>query len=112
MGQLRESYTAVLLRADKLVDGSTTELYEVGWASEATLFVKFAENPADCEFAVQMSPDGQSWKDEGTVLKLSGQDHLNFSKITHFGNWLRIITRIPVEVTSSSRVTMTLHLKA
>lgn len=112
MGQLRESYTAVLLRADRIEDGSTTEPYEAGWASEATLFVKFAENPVDCEFAVQISPDGQCWKDEGTVLKLLGQDQLNFCKITHFGNWLRIVTRVPAEGPSSSRVTVTLHLKA
>ena len=73
MPQLRESVTAVLMRADAVTDGQTTEPYEAGWASEAIVFAHTVEGEAAGELRVQISADGMVWIDEGTHLDLPAQ---------------------------------------
>ena len=90
---LRQSYTAVVERAERLRDQFSTEPYEAGWASEAVIFIKVIETmdpSAEIRAGVQISPDGVDWVDEGTTFSVIRQEGLYFVKVAHFGNWLRV----------------------
>jgi len=109
MPQLRESYTAVLLRAERVADAMVTEPYEAGWANEAIAFATAVDGSTPVVFSVQISPDGMHWLDEGASLDLAGDATVAFARIGHFGNWLRLRAEVPEG--ESRRVTVTLHLK-
>ncbi len=110
MPELRESVTAVLMRAETVADGQSTEPYEAGWAGEAVVFAQTVEGEAVGELKVQVSADGMVWVDEGTRLPVPAQGAGTFARITHFGNWLRFLVALPDGKTG--RLTITLHLKA
>lgn len=94
---LRESYTAVIERSAELSQHFATEPYECGWASEAIFFVRTLEVEGDVAgtiLQIQISPDGIRWCNEGTNFTLT-DDEVNFCKVKHFGNWLRITGTLP-----------------
>ena len=94
---VRQSYTAVIER-NRFIEGEwATEPYECGWASEAIFFVRKLEASGPVEgmqLRVQISPDGMRWCDEGTTLILTDAE-VDFGKVRHFGNWLRLAGKLP-----------------
>ena len=110
MPELRESVTAVLLRADTVGDGATTEPYEAGWASEAIVFVHTVDGESGGAIEAALSADGMQWIDEGSRIELPGVGGAAFARLAHFGNWLRF--RVRMRAGASARLTVTLHLKA
>jgi hypothetical protein len=94
---MRETYTAVIERAQPVKSSFESEPYETGWADEVTVFVKVREGlPADKTLAarVQISPDGIDWLDMGVQLPpITGQG-MSFVTVTGFGNWMRIAGEI------------------
>lgn len=109
MPALRESTTAVLVRAETIAEGHTTEPYEAAWANQAVVFVHSLDDGDGGTLAVQISPDGMNWVDDGTEIALPGKDKVAFGRISHFGNWLRFAARLPDG--SQRRLTVTLQLK-
>lgn len=108
---LKQSYTAVIERNRVFSGRLESEPYECGWAGEAIFFVRklaISGDVHDVPLQVQISPDGMRWADEGTTLTLS-QNEIDFCKVTHFGNWLRLTGDLPpgLELT----LIITLHLK-
>ncbi|MBM3801078.1 MAG: hypothetical protein FJW26_02075 [Acidimicrobiia bacterium] len=90
---LRRSFTAVLEKNAAFSEDFETEPYEVGWATEARFFVRVLNLSGDQTlFAgkVQISPDGISWCDEGTVMPQISQPGLYSCRVREFGNWLRL----------------------
>jgi hypothetical protein len=108
---IRQSYTAIVER-DRLFQGEfATEPYECGWASEAIFYIRKLESTGEVAgtlVRVQISPDGMRWCDEGTVATLSDGE-VDFVKVRHFGNWLRIVGVLPEG--TSARVIVALSLK-
>ena len=88
----RQVYTAVVERNVTWEGAYTTEPYEAGWAAEALIFIRVLKSGASGHSAaVQVSPDGIHWLDEGTRIRLPKQpDGLTMARVTHFGNWLRL----------------------
>ncbi|MBI4587297.1 MAG: hypothetical protein HY725_00540 [Candidatus Rokubacteria bacterium] len=94
---MRQSYTAVVERANPLSGEFATEPYETGWAREAVIFVKVREEPGDnveLRARVQISPDGIDWVDEGTTFPAIRRRGVYFVKVSNFGNWLRLAGRV------------------
>ncbi len=112
--KLRESHTAILSLGEDWNGKVATEPYEAAWASEALFFlrslgVEGAVNGARA--AVQISPDGVHWVDEGTTLALPGQaGELTFCRVLHFGTYLRLRAELPAGAVC--RLVATLSLKA
>jgi hypothetical protein len=94
---MKQVHTAVLERFGTFSGDFTTEPYEAGWAKEAIFFVKVdaveGANPA-LSGQVQISPDGVTWIDEGTPLPAVNQTGVAFTRVRHFGNWLRLACRV------------------
>ncbi len=90
---MRQIHTAVLERMGSFSQDFATEPYEGGWADEAIFFVKI-DRVAGIEprltGSVQISPDGISWTDEGASLPVIEGKGLVFTRVRHFGNWLRL----------------------
>ncbi len=88
----RQVYTAVVERNVTWEGNFATEPYEVGWASEALIFIRALQSSVRGHTAaVQVSPDGIRWLDEGTRIRLpEPPDGLSMARVTHFGNWLRL----------------------
>jgi hypothetical protein len=108
---IRQSYTAVVERNVPWEKEFSTEPYECGWAREAIFFVRTLESQgtvAGTSLGVQISPDGMRWCDEGTVMRLTDAE-VDFCKVAHFGNWLRLQGELPEGATM--RVIVTLVLK-
>ena len=80
---MRESHTTVLER-NRLWRGEyQTEPYEAAWAGEAIFFVRSLEasgTAKGCEAAVQISPDGVHWCDEGTRVPLPAGPDVTFGR--------------------------------
>lgn len=110
MPALRESYSAVVARAETITDGYTTEPYEAGWASEAVVFAQTVEGGFATVLHVQISADGMNWLDEGSRLDIAADTPAAFARVRHFGNWLRLRAEVPES--GDGRMTMTFHLKA
>ena len=93
----RQVYTAVVERNVTWEGVFATEPYEAGWAAEALIFIRVLKGGVfDLCAAVQMSPDGIHWIDEGTRIPLPDQaDALTMARVTHFGNWLRLSGELP-----------------
>ena len=88
----RQVYTAVVERNVTWSGAFATEPYEAGWAAEALIFIRVLSGGVSQQSAaVQVSPDGIRWLDEGTRIRLPEQpDGLTMARVTHFGNWLRL----------------------
>ena len=109
---MRQSYTAVIERNSEWTGAFATEPYEVSWASEAIFFVRLLEDStftAPTDLRVQLSPDGIHWCDEGTHLTLSPETELSWTRVAHFGGWLRLRGNLPPE--QVVKVIVYLHLK-
>lgn len=90
---MRQFHTAVLDTFHEITPDYATEPFETAWASEATFFVRAevaSANTGDITFAVELSPDGITWVDEGGRLVLPQGEQLAFVRIRHFGGWLRL----------------------
>ncbi len=109
MPVVRESTTAVIVRGERLADGFTSEPYEAGWATEAIVYLVGMDGGKGGSVAVEISPDGMLWVDEGTKIEMPGDRQVAFGKITHFGNWLRIRAMVPAG--TERRLLATLHFK-
>lgn len=114
MPALRESTTAVVIRGEHVGDGFTSEPYEAGWAIEAILFLRVLQEAelavAEARAFVEISPDGMHWAAAGEPLALpSSQGDVRFTRIGHFGNWLRV--RLEMPGGASCQLLGTLHLK-
>jgi len=94
---MRQVHTAVLERFGTFSADFATEPYEAGWAEEAIFFVRIdgveGTEPA-LGGQVQISADGISWVDEGTALPAVSQAGVVFTRVRHFGNWLRLACRV------------------
>ncbi len=110
MPALRESYSAVVARADTIINGYVTEPYEAGWASEAIVFAQDAGGGPAVALHVQISADGINWLDEGSRLEIASDMPGAFARVNHFGNWLRLRAEVPGR--GSRRLTLTFHFKA
>jgi hypothetical protein len=110
---MRQSYTSVVERNVAWQGPFEIEPYESTWASEAIYFVRALAAqavPPDLTARIQISPDGIHWCDEGTLLSLpSRAEEVTFSKISHFGGWLRAVGELPNG--ASLRVVVYLSLK-
>jgi len=116
---LRENHTAVIARNEPWTGSAATEPYEVGWATEAVVFVRALAIERSPDAAadvlpptarVQVSADGMRWIDEGTTFPMpqsTAQD--TCARIAHFGNWLRVVADLPAGV--AMKVLVTVHLK-
>ena len=98
---LRRSHTAVLEKNETYSANFETEPYEAGWASEARFFLRILhlEGDGPLQAAVQISPDGLHWCDEGATLGPITEPGLYSVKVREFGGWLRIRSDIPEEGT-------------
>ncbi len=112
--KLRESHTAILSLGEDWKGKVATEPYEAAWASEALFFLRAlrVEEAVDgARAAVQISPDGVHWVDEGTTLALPRRaGELTFCRVLQFGNYLRLRAELPAGAVC--RLVATLSLKA
>jgi hypothetical protein len=110
---LARSHTATIARNELWSGEATTEPYEAGWAHEAIFFVRAldAGGPlAGAAATVQISPDGIHWVDEGTSFDLPDRSgSVTFGRVSRFGGWLRLRSRVPEG--STLRVVAALTLK-
>ena len=108
---IRQSYTAVIERNQELSGQFASEPYECGWASEAIFFIRKLATTGTVtgtKLRVQISADGIHWCDEGTTTALTNAE-VDFCKVSHFGNWLRLAGELPEGATA--RLLITLSLK-
>jgi hypothetical protein len=108
---IRQNYTATIERNRVFQGEFATETYECGWASEAIFFIRKMEMTGavvGTELRVQISADGIRWCDEGTLLELTSAE-VDFIRVKHFGNWLRLAGVLPEG--ASIRVLVSLSLK-
>lgn len=109
---LRESVTYVIAREEAWQGPSVTEPVEAGWATEAVFFLRSMEaaNGELPQVRAQISPDGMRWVDEGAAVAMPrNKDDLEFLRVRHFGNWLRLKADLPDGVHCSLLVSV--HLK-
>lgn len=105
---IKRSFSAVVERNSEWHGEFATEPYETGWASEAIFFIRALQGSgAGAVAKVQITPDGMQWCDEGTTVALPDEGGTTFCRVSHFGNWLRIIGETPTPV----KVLVTLSLK-
>ena len=109
MPKLRESNTAVLVRGERVADGYATEPYEAGWAQEAIVFALGMDEASGGTLSVQISPDGFHWVDDGATVDLPAAGGVAFTKLSHFGNWLRFAASVPGG--GERRLMVTVHFK-
>lgn len=97
---LNQSTTAVVARNERWSGPSASEPFEAGWAREALVFVRAlsVEGPLAADARVQISADGMHWVEEGTRFALpNAGGQVSFARVSHFGNWLRIVADIPAD---------------
>ena len=94
---MRQVHTAVLERFGTFSGDFATEPYEAGWAEEAIFFIRVdaveGATPA-LTGKVQISPDGIAWVDEGITLPAVTHPGVAFTRVRHFGNWLRLACQV------------------
>ena len=105
------SFNTAALERNKIVEENfQTHPYEAGWASEAIFFVdikQLDDSKAKLDAAVQISPDGINWTDEGAELNDMTADGLYFVKVSHFGGFLRLDVKVSGQ---NPRRQLTIHL--
>jgi hypothetical protein len=116
---IRENHTAVIARNERWTGVAATEPYEAGWATEAVVFVRALAIERGRDVAadvlpptarVQISADGMRWIDEGTTFPMpQSTEQDTCARVAHFGNWLRVETELPADMTM--KVLVTVHLK-
>lgn len=106
---MRNFYITVLTRKQTINEDFQTHPYETAWASEAMFFITVDEIAAGTRLqaAVQVSPDGIRWVDEGTVFEAIDEPGLYLVKVREFGGWLRLNCRLEG---SDPVVETTIHL--
>jgi hypothetical protein len=108
---MKQFYTVVLDRLTTCSDILASEPYETGWADEALVFVRIheIEKGAILHGKVQVSVDGVTWVDEGTVFSPMEKVGDYFVKVKEFGGWLRLVLEPNAE--KNYKVTTYLVLK-
>ena len=109
---MKQSHTTLLERNTKWQGQFVTEPYEGGWASEAIFFVRVLESDGDLgsiTAQAQISPDGIRWADEGSSLAIDPEAETTYCRVSHFGNWLRLVGDLPEG--TSAKVIVYLVLK-
>lgn len=109
---LRESVTYVIAREEKWEGQAATEPVEAGWATEAIFFLRAMDKSAGelPQVRAQISPDGMRWVDEGAATPLpKSKNDIQFIRVRHFGNWLRLKADLPDGAHCSLLVSV--HLK-
>jgi hypothetical protein len=110
---LKRSFTATVARDELWRGSAATEPYEAAWASEAIFFVRLLEASGpvgEARAAVQISPDGMHWVNEGTEFGFPQQPgEVTFGRVKHFGGYLRIAATLPEG--AECRVLVALALK-
>jgi len=109
---MRQSHTAVVERNVEWTGLFFTEPYEASWATEGIFFVRQLDADrfsTPIPLRVQISPDGIHWCDEGTEFSLSPTAELSWTRVGHFGGWLRLWGELPADQTV--RVIVYLQLK-
>ena len=74
-----------------------THPMEAAWANEAIFFIHVEEikgKAPDLIASVQISFDGVHWVDEGTTFSAITTTGIFFTKVKHFGGWLRLAGKI------------------
>ena len=93
-----KQFTAAHLEVKKIFhEDFVTHPFEAGWASEAIFFIMIEEVSgidASLSAEVEISHDGVHWATEGTSMERVGERGLQFLRVSHFGNWLRLNVRI------------------
>ncbi len=90
---MREFYSAPLEVKREFTGDFQTHPYECGWAGEAIFFISVEEicgDQAALHASVQVSSDGILWADEGTCFPPISGKGLYFTRVKHFGGWLRL----------------------
>ncbi|MDP6111847.1 MAG: hypothetical protein QF437_31700 [Planctomycetota bacterium] len=94
---LRRSHTAVLEKNATFTESFCTEPYEVAWAGEARWFIRIldvAGESVQLDAAVQISPDGLHWCDEGSRFVSILEPGLYSLAVMEFGHWMRLACRL------------------
>lgn len=107
---MQTTYTSVLARRLRIHGDFATLPYEVGWATEAVLFVQTEGEHPVLEIAAQVSPDGINWIRRGSPVELRVEDTIVEVPLTTFGNWLRVTVRGSTPE-HGSRILIHLNLK-
>jgi hypothetical protein len=106
---IRNFYNAVVERNVLWIGNFVTEPYECGWSQEALFFITSLKGSSGGKAQVQISADGMHWCNEGSILDLPNiEGGTTFCKVSHFGNWLRLIGTTDRPIT----VLVTLSLKS
>lgn len=90
---MRHSFTAVLSRNERHSGDFETEPYEVGWATEARLFVNVLDVSGDDPrwvFRIEISPDGLHWCQLDAQTLVAEEPRLYTMAFREFGNWIRV----------------------
>jgi hypothetical protein len=99
MPSLRECQTAVVARNEAWRGAVETEPYEAGWAREMVIFLRLLECEGEvsgADAAVQISPDGLHWIDEGSRLVFPRTvGEATFVRLSHFGQYVRLRAELP-----------------
>lgn len=89
---MRQFMTSTVEQRKEFSGAFTTHPMETGWASEAIFFVTVKDITPHgvLKTAVQISVDGVNWLDEGTTFPAISQQGHYFTRVSHFGGWLRL----------------------
>ena len=108
---MRESYTAILVQGEEWAGRCESEPYEAPWAAEAVLFLRLLDGtttPGGIQARVQISPDGMHWVDEGATVDLPRGDEVTYTRVTVFGQYLRLVADLPNGVACTLHATLSL----
>ena len=108
---MRSAHTVVLERNTPLQGEFATEPYEVGWATQAVMFIDTLDAlESDWSAHVEISPDGIRWCEIDSKSFSVNRYGLTSIRIRHFGSWLRV-RLVPTAPSDTARVLITLSLK-
>lgn len=110
---LPENITSIISRNELWTGEAASEPHEAGWAREAVIFVRALKEPKGPQpvARVEISPDGMRWVAEGAETAMPAtRDAIAVMRVSHFGNWLRVVADFPGG--SESTVLVTMHFKA
>jgi hypothetical protein len=108
---MKQSHTTLLERNTEWSGQFETEPYEAGWASEALFFARVLSSEGDwfdADAEVQISPDGTHWANEWSSMSLDPDGGTTYCRVSHFGNWLRLVGELPEGVAAKVLVYLVL----